>query len=346
MARLEAQPPRNGLTGLDTPVLLGDVGGTNARFARLDHPGAEPGPVLVLPTAEDGPQATVARAIATLGGPPPRSAVLALAGPVIDGVVRLTNVGWTVDGRALGRRFGWSATLLVNDFAALAAALPDLEARPGALVPIGPDRPPGPGPRVILGPGTGLGTAALVPAGPGFVIVTTEAGHGSTGPSDAEDAALWPFLPLRDGRVMPEALVSGPGLLRLAAGLAAQAGGTSPYADPAAIVAAARAGEPLAGAAVAQLLKQLGRFAGDMALVFGANGSIAITGGVAGHLADRLNDGILRRAFESRPPYSAALALIPTRSVAVPEPAFVGLAALARDPARFGFGGPPNLLRA
>ena len=342
MARLEAQPSAQGLTSLPCPVLVADVGGTNARFGVIEAHG---GPVRRAPgTASPGTTADrlVADAIDALGVRP-ASAVLALAGPVANWSVDLTNAGWFVDARALAARHGWRAVVVVNDFAALAAAIPDLEATPGALVPIGPDVPPGAGPRVILGPGTGLGASALVAAPTGHVIVTTEAGHGSTGPWDEEDDALWPLIPRRDGRIMPEALVSGPGLLRLAVAVSRRDGVPLAFERPGDVTQSFEAGDRLAREAVRLFLKYLGRFAGDMAIVFGANGSVAITGGVAEKLAAALHDGTLRAAFENRPPYTRRLTHVPTRFVAAPAPAFLGLAALARDPAGFGIVPGPNL---
>lgn len=340
MARLEAQPSAQGLT---YPVLVGDVGGTNARLAVIDHPGAPARRAKDQNSQSGSIESFVAVARNALGVSP-RSAVLALAGPNIDMSVKSTNAGWYADGRVLASAFDWREVIFVNDFAAMAAAIPDLESMSGGLAPIGPDLSPGQGPRVILGPGTGLGTAALVAAPSGHVIVTTEAGHGSTGPCDAEDEAIWPLIPKRDGRIMPEAILSGAGLMRIAQALSQRDGVLLTYSEPGDITRGFANGEPLASAVVRFFMKQLGRFAGDMAIVFGANGSIAITGGVAERLAAAFDAGDFRRAFEERAPYTEALKRIPTRLVVAADPSFVGLAALARNPLAFGFSPGPNML--
>lgn len=314
------------------PVLLGDVGGTNARFALLDEGAREPAAVAHVHTADHADP--VAAIHAALGdGARPRSALLAVAGRVDGPRVELTNARWTVEGRAIGQALGLASVVVVNDFVPVAAAMSRFEA--DDLARLGPVREPGPGTRVVLGPGTGFGAAALVPFGDRFAIVSTEAGHTEFGPSDAEEAALWPRVPRVLGRWTVETFLSGPGLARLHAAIADAAA-----VAPNVVVEGALSGEdPAAVEAVTLFGKLLGRYAGDLVLVFGATGGVAISGGIAPRIVEALDSGPFRAAFERKAPHDDVVSRVPTHVITAEDPAFIGLAALATEPDRFVYDG-------
>ncbi|MBY0297020.1 MAG: glucokinase [Methylobacterium sp.] len=323
----------------DFPVLIGDIGGTNARFAVLERPGDEPAALAHVRTGDyPDPSAAIRAALAGAPTAPPRSALLAVAARVDGPAVRLTNAAWVIEGARIGADFGLSACTIVNDYvpvAAGAAALDPAGPDRGILAPIGPVLPPGRGARLVLGPGTGFGAAALVPYGEQLAIVSTEAGHTDFGPSDEAEAQLWPHLERVEGRVTVETLLSGPGLSRLYAAL-----GGGHHADPAAVTADGLSGrDPAAVQALALFAKLLGRLCGDLALIFLATGGVYIGGGIAPRILPVLNQGGFRRAFAHKPPFAAQMAQIPTCVITIADPAFTGLAALASRPARFAYDG-------
>src|SRR5882724_4969525 len=137
------------------PILIGDIGGTNARFALLADAGI--GPIERLRTAgHPTPEAAIDRFLAAHGG---RAAIggmaLAVAGLVQNGRCALTNSDWILDAEALRNSFGLPSVRLVNDFEATAWSLARLT--PGDLFPLGGGPADRNGPAVVLGPGTGLG---------------------------------------------------------------------------------------------------------------------------------------------------------------------------------------------
>lgn len=307
-------------------ALLADIGGTNARFALLA--GARPGIPLVLPVAAfPTAEAAIAEALARLAPRTPVTlAVLALAGPVVDGTVRLTNADWQVSAAGLTARFGFARVRLVNDFLVQAHALPHLA---GAdLLPIGGGRAVPEAPMLVLGPGTGLGVAAFLP-GAGLAV-PTEGGHVGLAPTDAREDAIVAALRARDGRAGAEEVLSGRGLAFLHATLARLRGAEVPVRDAPAVLAAAQ-DCPVAAEAVEVFLGLLAGLAGDLALAWGARGGVFLAGGILPRIAARLDAAAFRRRFEAKAPMQGWMAEVPLHLVRHPGPAFLGLAALARE---------------
>lgn len=307
-------------------ALLADIGGTNARFALLE--GAAPGPPVVLQTGDfPTPEDAVAEALARLAPDGAVGmAVLAVAGPVTGQTARLTNAPWTFSAAPLAARFGFARVRLVNDFLVQAHALPHLA--PADLLPIGGGRALAGAPMLVLGPGTGLGVAGFLP-GPGLAI-PTEGGHAGLAPTDAREDAVIAALRARCGRAGAEEALSGRGLGHLHAVIAALRGADVPLRDAAEIVAAAP-GCPVAAETVEVFLGLLAGFAGDLALAWGAQGGVFLAGGILPRLADRLDQAAFRARFEAKAPMDAWMAGVPLSIVLHPAPAFLGLAALARQ---------------
>lgn len=322
------------------PVLLGDIGGTNARFAVLRASGAA---LVVLPReltgSYPGPEAAIRSALRAYDGPPPRSAILAVATRVEAPVVRLTNAAWTVHAADLATALGLSRVTLVNDYTPVAAALAVLEDdHADHLVRLGPDLPRRTGARLVLGPGTGFGAAALLPAGGRWLVHATEAGHVEFGPTAPDEVTLWPSIEQVGGRITAETILSGPGLLRLYRALAHR-DGAEPVCDvPNEVLERGRAGtEARAAEALRLFVRLLGRFAGDLALVFGATGGVFLASGIAPRIVDLLREPEFRAAFERKHPFEAWAGTVPSFVITHPEPALVGLSTLAQRPDAFLF---------
>lgn len=323
---------------MNDPVLLGDFGGTNARFAVLPAPGAAP---ILLPRTlvadHPSPVPALAAALAHWTGAPPRQAVIAVACKVEGPVAHLTNAAWTIDAGEIGRAFGFSSVRLVNDYAPVAAALAAADLATDGSHPIGPLEPvPDRAARLVLGPGTGLGAAALLPAGECLLIQTTEAGHVCLGAAHPDEEEVWPHLERVHGRLTAEAVLSGPGLYRLYGALCAVRGHERACLLPNDVIEAALGErDALARETLLMFTRLLGRFAGDLALIFGASGGVYLGSGIAPRIIPVLEAGPFREAFEDKAPFAAFAKGIPTAVLTFPEPALTGLSLLAAHPQRF-----------
>ncbi|NGM20238.1 ROK family protein [Roseomonas stagni] len=307
-------------------ALLADIGGTNARFALLAEDRI--GPPVILPVSRfPTPEAAMAAALERLApGQMIDAAVLAVAGPVSGGTARLTNAPWRFEEAAIAAHFGVRRARLVNDFQALAHALPHLP--PTDLVAIGAGVADPSAPMLVLGPGTGLGCAALVPTAAGPQVVPTEGGHIGLAPTDAVEDAVVAGLRARCGRAGAEEALSGRGIANLHAVVAALHGAAVPERDAAAVVGAAEEC-PVAAEAMRHFLMLLAGFAGDVALAWGARGGVFLAGGIMPRLAATLDRAAFRARFEDKAPMAGWMAGVPLAIVTHPAPAFPGLAAIA-----------------
>ena len=307
--------------------LVGDVGGTNARFAVVDAQGHVRNPR----SFANKDYASLADIMAeyietTVGRKRPPRAVIAVAGPVLHGEIEFTNLDWVVSEGELLAHFEFEAVKLINDFAAQALACPMLD---GAdLRELGSKLPKAPQdcPMVSLGAGTGFGVAALARSARGDVAISTEGGHAAFAPTDEVEVEVWKRLDARYGRVSIERLLSGQGLYDLY-GVLAELDGKSPeLPDEAAVTKEGLVGDPLASAAIDRFVGILGAVAGDLALTFGARGGVFVSGGIAPRIAERLANGRFRARFEDKGRLSDYVQPIPTYLVLHPYPAILGAA--------------------
>jgi glucokinase len=306
--------------------LVGDVGGTNARFALVDAQGHVRNPRIFAARDYASLADVIAEYLETTAGKkrPPR-AVIAVAGPVLDGEIEFTNLDWQISEGDLLAHFEFEAVKLINDFAAQALACPRLH--PEELRVIGPKLRGGADcPIVVLGAGTGFGVAGLARADRGDVAIATEGGHAAFAPTDELEVEVWRRLTARHGRASIERLLSGPGLYELYTAMAAIEGQDAPLTDERAVTVAGNTGDALASAALDRFCGILGSVAGDLALSFGARGGVFISGGIAPRLADRLDSGGFRARFEDKGRLAPYLREIPTSLVLHPYPAIVGAA--------------------
>lgn len=327
------------------PLVVGDIGGTNARFAIADRPG---GPLRPLPKLKTGDFPGPAEAIASLEHTltdKPRSAVLCGAGPVKGRECALTNASWIIDGPELVGRLGLAEGLLLNDFEAQALSLPAIPA--SELWVIGPDLPQGHGARLVLGPGTGLGVGALVTSGSRYIPIPSEGGHVDLAPGDDEEARVFAHLQRVGGRIAAEVVLSGPGLERLHAARHAALGLPAAPATAATIVETALAERTSEAARTVELfLRILPRFAGDMAIAFGATGGVVLAGGILPRLRPMLDVAEFRRIFEAKAPVEWLPQSIGTRLVVSGEAVLHGMAAIAAEPGRYEIDWPVRLWSA
>jgi glucokinase len=307
--------------------LVGDVGGTNARLAVVDAVGHIRNPRTYPCKDYPGLADIVAEYLErTIGKARLAKAVIAVAGPVIDGEIEFTNLGWRISEGELLAQFEFEAVELINDFAAQALACPRLEG--DDLRVLGPDLGRGAHdcPLVALGAGTGFGVAALARSERGDVAIASEGGHAAFAPNDDVELAIWRRLQAKHGRVSIERLLSGPGLYEIYCALAELDSRAPSLPDEVAVTTEGLVGDPLARAALERFSGLLGAVAGDLALTFGARGGVYVSGGIAPRMAERLVAAGFRRRFEDKGRLSDYLRDIPTHLVLHPYPAIVGAA--------------------
>ncbi len=314
------------------PVLVGDIGGTNARFAMAD-PG-ERRPRLrhmkTLPTSDFASlQQAASHYLASVDASPEQAAI-AVASPVRDDDIRLTNRAWSFNRQDLVRALDIEQLQIINDFGAAARAVAALE--PDEFETLhGDDRRLQP-PISVIGPGTGMGMALLAdcPANR-WRVIETEGGHISYAPLGSEEQKIHEWLSARHDRVSVERVLSGSGLSKIHAalsGLPASKRDTDDAAlrPPADIVAAALAGDDrLARATLARFCAILGSVAGDAALIHGAH-TVAITGGIVPRFIPFLKSSAFRERFLDKGRFAAHLENVHIIVVTHPDPGLLGAA--------------------
>lgn len=289
----------------ETLSLVADIGGTNTRvalargdavdrgsirrFANADHPGF--GPVLTA-------------FLAGAGSPEIDGVCVAVAGPVDNGMARLTNLDWCIDRAVIGGATGAARIAVLNDLQAQGHALGRIA--PDSLRPlIAPETEARrDGPQLVIGIGTGF-NAAAVHQGPGGRIVTaSECGHASLPVRSEADLRLMRAVETAHGFAGVEDVLSGRGLERLYAWRAGEAGRPDrPGAS--AIMAAIAAGEdPVAVETGRSFIRLLGTVAGDLALTHLPFGGIHLIGGVARAFTDHFDRFGFAAAFRDKGRFS------------------------------------------
>lgn len=316
------------LSSSGQPILLGDIGATNARFALVTD--GELGPVRSLEVAKF---ARFADAVTHfLGGHPGQAriahALLAIAGPVEGERCALTNCSWVIDAAEMRQTLSLHAKL-VNDFEATAFSLPALS--PQHLVKIGGGRPLAGAPMAVLGPGSGLGVACLTQLGDSPVVISGEGGHVTlAGASDREDAIL-EHLRQRFGHASAERAISGPGLENIYQAIAVLDGKAAAARNAGAITESAIKGEcQVAREALETFCALLGSLAGNVALTFGARGGVYIAGGIAPRIVGFMAQSKFRKRFEAKGRLKTYVEAIPSQVIMHPAAAFIGLKAMAQ----------------
>jgi glucokinase len=314
-----------------TTWLVGDIGGTNARFGLV----APDGSLLHSSVLADNDYPGIAEAIeayfAQRGGlPRPRRGAIAIASPVAGDEVRMTNHPWTFSISALGDRLGLQNLQVINDFTAQALALPHLKDDEKTV--IGGGAPEAGAPLGVLGPGTGLGVSGMIPFGKRWFPLTGEGGHATMAPITERESEVLAAMRRRLDHVSGERVLSGPGLVNLYNTLA-ELNGVPARQYTAAQISDVETGkaDALCREATEMFCAMLGSVAGNLALTLGARGGVYIGGGIVPRLGERFAASPFRERFEAKGRFRDYLAGIPTYVVIHKLPAFLGCAAALMD---------------
>jgi glucokinase len=306
--------------------LIGDIGGTNARFAiaeggkyrQLSHVENEHYPSLHDAIADYLKALSEADRANLLGA-------LAIAGPVLGDRISLTNKAWSFSIEELKESLRLTRLAVVNDFAANAYAIPHLT--PQQKFAIGPAIADAHGNIGIIGPGTGLGMSSLIPHGNGRTLVTGEGGHATLAASTEEEFAIIQMLRKRWSHVSAERVLSGAGLVNLYEALCAIRGIEPLMFSPADVTKhAMNKSDEVCVRAFDHFCEFLGSVAGDIALTIGAFGGVYIAGGILLRFKEAFAASAFRQRFEAKGRFASMLAKMPTWLILEESPGLIGLA--------------------
>lgn len=321
----------------DLPLLLADIGATNARFGLVRDGALNESRILACADYASPADAALAFLADIPAADRPRQGAFALAGPVLGDEVTMINRGWTFSLEATGKALGLDRFVAVNDFTAVALAAPRLG--PADMMKVGGGTATPGAPIAVLGPGSGLGVSGLLPRPGngrekgGWVALSGEGGHATMAACDDREAEVLAALRARFGHVSAERVLSGPGLSALYAALAEVNGDLlSEPPEAVEITAAGMSGsDPLAVETLELFCALLGTAAGNLALTLGAAGGVLVAGGIIPRLGERFARSPFRARFEDKGRLRPYLQKIPTAVITHPLPAFLGLMQALED---------------
>jgi glucokinase len=316
------------------PRLLADIGGTNARFA-LELAAQQFEAITVLPGADYASLADAVRSYlqglpASANAGAIQHAAIAIANPVDGDRVQMTNHHWAFSIAEMQKELGLSTLLVVNDFTALARAVPHLTVAQKQQIGGGSAREGG----VIglLGAGTGLGVSGIVPSGQDWIALQSEGGHVTFSPADEREIDILKFAWREFAHVSAERLLSGVGLELICRALAHRAGLPDPgFAAPDITRLGLSGQSVLCAETIECFCAMLGTMAGNLAITLGTQGGIYIGGGIVPRLGPWFQQSPFRQRFEAKGRFSAWLAQVPTFVITAEYPAFLGVSNLLQE---------------
>ena len=315
------------------PLLIGDIGGTNARFALSTN--LQPHFQLAQTfqcadfiSINDAIDAYLsAHNIKKLA-----AIYLAVAGPIIDGNVKLTNNHWRVETNKLKEKFGLSEVHLVNDFSAIALSLTTMTA--DNLLSIGGEWDFNPNNNfnvAAIGPGSGLGVSGLINNDHKITPIVTEGGHSGFAPETKLQSEIYRILQKKFDRISIEHVLSGPGLINIHQSLCTINSQNSCGLSAAQIASEGTQGDDeICHKTMDLFFEILGQVAGDIALLQGAQQGVFIAGGITQRYPEYLQRSNFRRGFENKGPGQNLMTSIPTWLIKRKNPGLVGCSVLAQ----------------
>ena len=317
------------------PKLFADIGGTNARFALETSPGVLSA-VKVLACAHYPQLADAIRAymdsdeVREASAGLVKNAGIAIANPVHGDIVQMTNHHWCFSIEATRHLFHFETLDVVNDFTALAMALPRLTHQ--QVTQVGGQTALDGSAIGLLGAGTGLGVSGLIPSGYGWKPLHSEGGHVSFTPANQREIAILEFAWKEFDHVSAERLLSGPGLKLIYRALAAYQGQVAAEIEAPEILQRGLDDQcAICRDVLSSFCDMLGTMAGNLAVTLGARGGIYIGGGIVPRLGDFLARSGFRQRFEQKGRFTQYLSQIPVFVITEAYPAFIGLSALLEE---------------
>jgi len=315
------------------PRMIADIGGTNARFALLD--GMERRDEVVLACADYPDLVSAAeeylKQVGATKNSRPAEAALAIAGPVTNDIVRMTNHVWQFSAAHTRQQLGLKRLIVLNDFTALAMAVRHLSGED--LEQVGGGKAAPNTPLAVIGPGTGLGVSGLIPAGQHWIALQGEGGHVSLSVMNEREVAVLKQLQQRFSHVSAERVLSGPGLVSLYDALCGVEGVVPEVLTPPQITKRAQdASCRMCLETVSMFCALLGTMASNLVLTLGALGGVYIGGGIVPSLGRSFTSSRFRDRFEDKGRFTDYVSRVPTFVIKAELPALLGLASAFTDP--------------
>ena len=317
------------------PFIVADIGGTNARFAlatgmKNDRIQIEESRTLNgrdYPTFADALDAYTG----TLKSVKAHAACIAIAGPVGEDRVSMTNLSWEFSLSEMRKRFGFEKFAALNDFAAQAVAASQFQDSDLVNIKSGVADPLGN--KAIFGPGTGLGVAGLAYNGGAWLPIPSEGGHVNIAPATELECDIVKAAIAKWGHVSAEHFISGPGLVNLYNVLASVRGEQPEELEPQDVTDAALSttasnkSDALCRETLNVFCSFLGSLAGNLALTYGGTGGVYMAGGVLPRFTEFLRASPFIERFSDKGVMSKYVQDIPASLVVHEQAAFVGAAA-------------------
>lgn len=317
---------------MNTPrALIADIGGTNARFALTFGDSLEAMHAENLAVDDFGNiDIAINHYLDKVGVAIPKRVCIAIACPTHNDRISMTNNGWVFSKAKLQDSLGIERLSVINDYAAMAMAAPNLTDTD--RLKVGSGEALAGFPVAVLGPGTGLGVSGLVHYHGHPAPIVTEGGHVDFAPTNEQEIEILRFLLRKHEHVSAERLLSGMGLENIYQALAAMRGEQVELLKPAQISALAfDSGNKLALDTLDQFCAILGNVAGNTALTYGSQGGVFITGGIIPRMLDFFAQSSFRQRFEAKGRFVEYMQAIPTFVVTHKQPGLLGAAAAALD---------------
>ncbi|MFZ6751499.1 glucokinase [Undibacterium sp. Ren11W] len=315
------------MVSFDSPRLIADIGGTYARFAlEIDKGKFEHIASLRCADYSDFHSA-ISAYLASVAPLQVEHAAVAIANPVDGDRVSMTNYHWQFSIEQMRLQLGFDTLVIVNDFTALAMAVPRLDA--SDIHKIGGGETRKQSVIGVLGPGSGLGVSGLIPLQDGWISLGSEGGHSSFSPRDEREIAVLQYAWKSFDHVSFERLLSGSGLELTYRALADyRAVPSSDLTAPDIAERALNGSDAVCGEALEVFCSLLGTAAANLALTLGALGGIYIGGGIVPRLGTYFDDSPFRARFEERGRFSQYVAAIPTFVITAEHATFIGVSAI------------------
>lgn len=327
----------------DELILAGDIGGTKTSLALVT---TESGDRTVLAqatfvSAQYPSLSALIKEFLDHAGQQPARACFGVAGPVLAGRVKTTNLAWEIVAEELVATHGLAEVKLINDLVAIALATPLLG--PEDLRTIHPGTPEAGGVTGVIAPGTGLGEAFLTWDDHGYQAMASEGGHVDFAPTSPQQDHLLAFLRQQSDHVSYEKACSGLAIPSLYAFLKAGGAIEPPWlsqllaaaSDSTPIIIDAALDDehpcPLCQQTLELFIDILAAEAGNLALKVMATGGIYLGGGIPPRILPALESGGFSRTFTRKGRFSPLLAKIPVQVIMNPQAALLGAAALAME---------------
>lgn len=319
-------------------ILVGDIGGTNTRLALFEAPQGNGAlrhtDIDIFPSAQYTGLDEIAAKFLKQTGASVEVACFGIAGPVRDGVSKVSNLPWVVNAREISVKLAIERVILLNDLEANAHGIAVLDA--SDFVTLNEGEADSSGNCALISAGTGLGEAGLLAEGNGHRPFASEGGHADFAPRNELEIELLRYLLKRWPHVSCERVLSGPGLFNIYQFLRDTGRGSEPawlaermqQGNPSAVISeTALAGTAeICVQALDMFVAIYGSEAGNLALKLMATGGVFIGGGIAPKIAPRLRDSTFIKAFADKGRFRSLLESVPVRVIMNDKTALLGAA--------------------